>query len=94
MVVFTACNSVLKPSVSHQDLCLKHTIQSVCFSRAVVRTAFVMRKQPPPPGRPPAPFFIVVIIILCAFMQNFTVNQCGAVHITMGDGGNIEGVCK
>ena len=27
-------------------------------------------------------------------MQNFTVDQCGPVHITMGDGGNIEGVCK
>ncbi len=26
--------------------------------------------------------------------QNFTVDQCGPVHITMGDGGNIEGVCK
>ena len=27
-------------------------------------------------------------------MQNFNVDQCGAVHITMGDGGNIEGLCK
>ena len=27
-------------------------------------------------------------------MQNFTVNPCGAVHITMGDGGNIEGLSK
>lgn len=27
-------------------------------------------------------------------VQNFTVNQCGPVHITMGDGGNIEGLCK
>ena len=36
------------------------------------------------------------MLILCAFMhmQNFTINQCGAVHLTMGDGGNIEGVCK
>lgn len=27
-------------------------------------------------------------------LQNFTVDECGPVHITMGDGGNIEGVCK
>ena len=27
-------------------------------------------------------------------MQNFTVNECGPVHITMGDGGNIEGLSK
>ena len=27
-------------------------------------------------------------------LQNFTVDQCGPVHITMGDGGNIEGVCE
>ena len=25
-------------------------------------------------------------------MQNFTVNECGPVHLTMGDGGNIEGL--
>ena len=29
-----------------------------------------------------------------AALQNFTVDQCGPVHITMGDGGNIEGVCE
>lgn len=28
------------------------------------------------------------------WMQNFTVDECGPVHIVMGDGGNIEGVCK
>ena len=27
-------------------------------------------------------------------LQNYTVNECGAVHITMGDGGNIEGLYK
>ncbi|KAK9816855.1 hypothetical protein WJX72_006186 [[Myrmecia] bisecta] len=27
-------------------------------------------------------------------VYNYTVNQCGAVHITMGDGGNIEGLYK
>ncbi|DBA96972.1 TPA: hypothetical protein ACH3X1_001296 [Trebouxia sp. C0004] len=27
-------------------------------------------------------------------VYNFTVNECGAVHITMGDGGNIEGLYK
>lgn len=27
-------------------------------------------------------------------VYNFTVDQCGPVHITMGDGGNIEGVYK
>ena len=30
----------------------------------------------------------------CLGAQNFTVNECGAVHITMGDGGNIEGLCE
>ncbi len=33
-----------------------------------------------------------LIVVPC--VQNFTVNECGAVHITMGDGGNIEGLCK
>ena len=33
-------------------------------------------------------------LIMVPCMQNFTVNECGAVHITMGDGGNIEGLCK
>ena len=27
-------------------------------------------------------------------VQNFTVNECGPVHITMGDGGNIEGLSE
>ena len=27
-------------------------------------------------------------------VYNYTVNQCGTVHITMGDGGNIEGLYK
>ncbi len=32
---------------------------------------------------------------MCMFvLQNFTVNECGAVHITMGDGGNIEGLSE
>ena len=29
----------------------------------------------------------------CA-VQNFTVDKCGPVHIIIGDGGNIEGVCE
>ena len=27
-------------------------------------------------------------------VQNFTVNECGPVHITIGDGGNIEGLSE
>lgn len=28
------------------------------------------------------------------FLQNYTVDDCGIVHIVVGDGGNIEGLCK
>lgn len=37
------------------------------------------------------------LMVECKFLvlvQNFTVTDCGAVHITMGDGGNIEGLCR
>ena len=27
-------------------------------------------------------------------VQKFAVDECGPVHIIIGDGGNIEGVCK
>ena len=27
-------------------------------------------------------------------LQNYTVDECGTVHIVIGDGGNIEGLCK
>lgn len=33
-------------------------------------------------------------LICVVVLQNFTVDPCGPVHITMGDGGNIEGVCE
>lgn len=33
-------------------------------------------------------------LIVVLSVQNFTVDECGPVHITMGDGGNIEGLCK
>lgn len=32
--------------------------------------------------------------MLAAGLQNFQLNECGPVNIIIGDGGNIEGVCK
>ena len=29
-----------------------------------------------------------------SLVQKFAVDECGPVHIIIGDGGNIEGVCK
>ena len=34
------------------------------------------------------------LVILLIVLQNFKVDKCGPVHIIIGDGGNIEGVCK
>ena len=34
------------------------------------------------------------MIVPISLVQKFAVDECGPVHIIIGDGGNIEGVCK